>query len=346
VTEVVTGEAVVLDVPCARFPSRMAALLIDLLIQIAVLIGAIIAVGQAAGHLSAAAMGGIFVSCYVVIVVGYSAIFETLTRGKTPGKMVFGLRVISDDGGPVRFRQALVRALTGAIEIWSVLGAPIGLILSIVSVKGKRLGDMFAGTYVIQERAPRRPELPPVFAAVPPPLLGWAQVAQTSRLSDQSAEAAGSYLRRFYELTPAAREDLGLRIASAVVTQVSPPPPPGTPPAAYLAAVLAVRRQHEQARLARQQPETWAAAAAPPGPAAAAPPGYAAAPPPGYTTAPPPAQAAVPPPGGGGWAAPGDGPARSAADRGPGAAPGPGPGPDPDAGSRDIPSYGGFAPPA
>lgn len=327
-TEVVTGEAVVLDVPCARFPSRMAALLIDLLIQIAVLIGAIIAVGQAAGHLSAAAMGGIFVSCYVVIVVGYSAIFETLTRGKTPGKMVFGLRVISDDGGPVRFRQALVRALTGAVEIWSVLGAPIGLILSIVSVKGKRLGDMFAGTYVIQERAPRRPELPPVFAVVPPPLLGWAQVAQTSRLSDQSAEAAGSYLRRFYELTPAAREDLGLRIASAVVTQVSPPPPPGTPPAAYLAAVLAVRRQHEQARLARQQPEPGAAAAAPPG----------------YPAVPPPAQAAAPLPGGDGWAAPGDGPARPAAETG--AAPSPGTGPDPDAGSRDIPSYGGFAPPA
>ena len=46
-----------------------------------------------------------------------------------------------------------------------------------VSAKGKRLGDMFAGTYVIQERAPRRPELPPALATVPPPLLGWAQVA-------------------------------------------------------------------------------------------------------------------------------------------------------------------------
>jgi len=255
VTEVVTGEAVVLDVPCARFPSRIAALLIDLFIQIVLLAGTVIAVLRSASHLSAATTAGVLLSCYVVIVVGYSAVFETMTRGKTPGKMAFGLRVISDDGGPVRFRQALVRALTGAIEIWSVLGAPIGLITSIVSVKGKRLGDMFAGTYVIQERAPRRPELPPMFAVVPPPLLGWAQVAQTSRLSDQTAEAAGSYLRRFYELTPAARDDLGLRIASAVVAQVSPPPPPGTPPAAFLAAVLAVRRQREQARLASQRPE-------------------------------------------------------------------------------------------
>ena len=30
---VVTGEAVVLDVPCARFPSRLVALLIDMLVQ-------------------------------------------------------------------------------------------------------------------------------------------------------------------------------------------------------------------------------------------------------------------------------------------------------------------------
>ena len=262
-TEVVTGEAVVLDVPCARFPSRIAALLIDLLIQVVLLVGAVVAVVRSADHMSAATTTAVLLSCYVVIVVGYSATFETLTRGKTPGKMVFGLRVISDDGGPVRFRQALVRALVGAIEIWSFLGAPIGLITSIVSAKGKRLGDMFAGTYVIQERAPRRPELPPMFAVIPPPLLGWAQVAQTSRLSDQTAEAASSYLRRFYELTPAARDGLGLRIASAVVAQVSPPPPPGTPPAAYLAAVLAVRRAREHARLASQQPEPASTAAGP-----------------------------------------------------------------------------------
>jgi uncharacterized RDD family membrane protein YckC len=258
VTEVVTGEAVILDVPCARFPSRIAALLIDLLLQLVLLIAVLIAIFLSVGNVGGAG-AGIFVSSYVVIVVGYSAIFETLTRGKTPGKMALGLRVISDDGGPVRFRQALVRALTGAIEIWAVVGAPVGLLVSLVSAKGKRLGDMFAGTYVIQERAPRRPDLPAMFATVPPPLLGWAQVVETSRLSDQTAEAAGSYLRRFHELSPVARDDLGLRLASAMVAQVSPPPPPGTPPPAYLAAVLAIRRDREHARIVSQRPAPAAA---------------------------------------------------------------------------------------
>lgn len=325
-TEVVTGEAVVLDVPCAQFPSRMAALLIDMAIQITLLAVVVIAIAVGSGHLDKAEVAAILVASFVVIVVGYPTIFETLTRGKTLGKMAIGLRVVSDDGGAERFRQALVRALTGAIEIWTIVGAPIGLILSMVSVRGKRLGDMFAGTYVIQERVPRRPDLPPALAMVPPPLLGWAQVAEISRLSDLNAEAASSYLRRLYELRPAARDDLGLRIATAVAAQVSPPPPPGTPPAAYLAAVLAIRRDREFARLASQQAALAPGTTPPPPPSGAWPPPSGAPPPwPGS----PPSPGAWPPP-----------PAPAAA---PAASPDQGPQDEP---TRDQPAHGGFAPPA
>nr|MDQ2875640.1 RDD family protein [Actinomycetota bacterium] len=242
-SEVVTGEAVVLDVPVARFPSRMAAALLDMIVQLSVLAVTLTLISPS--HSAVAA--GISVTAYVLVLIGYMTAFETLSRGRTLGKMAFGLRVVSDDGSPERFRQALVRSLTGLIEIWSIVGAPVGLVTSIVSAKGKRLGDMFAGTYVIQERSPRRARLAPMFTVVPPPLLGWAQVAQTSGLSEQTAEEAGSYLRRYYELTDMARADLGQRLASAVLSQVSPPPPPGTPPAAYLTAVLAIRRDREHA---------------------------------------------------------------------------------------------------
>jgi uncharacterized RDD family membrane protein YckC len=253
VTELVTGEAVILDVPVARFPSRMVAALLDMIVQLSVLAAVLIAMFLLISPGSGAVSAGLSVTAYALVVIGYTTAFETLSRGLTLGKMAFGLRVVSDDGSPERFRQALVRSLTGLIEIWSLVGAPIGLLTSIFSAKGKRLGDMFAGTYVIQERAPRRARLAPMFTVVPPPLLGWAQVAQTARLSDETAEAAGSYLRRFYELTDAARADLGQQLAAAVLAQVSPPPPPGTPPAAFLAAVLAIRRDREQARLASGQ---------------------------------------------------------------------------------------------
>jgi uncharacterized RDD family membrane protein YckC len=285
VTEVVTGEAVVLDVPTAQFPSRMLALLIDMVLQLALLTVIEVAVALASRNASQAVQAGVLVVGFVAIIVGYPTIFETLSRGKTLGKMALGLRVVSDDGSPIRFRQALIRALTGVIEIWTIVFAPIGLITSMVSAKGKRLGDLFAGTYVIQERSPNRPNLPPQLAVVPPPLLGWAQVAEISRLSDQNAETAGSYLRRLPELRSPAREELGLRLASAVAAQVSPPPPPGTPPYAYLAAVLAIRRDREYTRLTGRP--QWSASPPPPPPPPAAPPPQEPPPPAGGGFAPP-----------------------------------------------------------
>jgi uncharacterized RDD family membrane protein YckC len=250
VAEVVTGEAVVLDVPVAAFPSRMVAVLLDLLLQYAAVL--ILAIVVSSIQLNEAALVAIASVAGVSIMVGYPTVFETLSRGKTLGKMAMGLRVVSDDGGPERFRQALIRALAGLFE-FTVL-APVALFTSLLSARGKRLGDLFAGTYVIQERVPRVANLTPEFLFVPPPLAGWAQLAEISGLSDATAEAAGSFLRRYYDLQPAARDELGARLASAVAAQVSPPPPPGTPPPAYLAAVLALRRQRDQGRPAAVPP--------------------------------------------------------------------------------------------
>jgi uncharacterized RDD family membrane protein YckC len=253
-TDVVTGEAVALELPVANFPSRIAALLLDMLVQIVLLVVVFIVIVAASAAISSDYIAAEVVIAEVLVLVAYPTTFETLSRGKTLGKMALGIRVVGDDGSPVRFRQALVRALVGVFEIWTVLLAPVGLITAIVSARGKRVGDIFAGTYVIQERAPARQALPYMFAVVPPPLAGWAQTLQVARLSDQTAEAAGSYLRRFAELSPQARDALGVQLANAVAAQVSPPPPAGTPPAAYLAAVLAVRRAREQASFAAFQP--------------------------------------------------------------------------------------------
>jgi uncharacterized RDD family membrane protein YckC len=255
--EVVTGEAVVLDLAVARFPSRIIAQLLDILVQLPVIAFIeIVVVGKAAQHLNGASSAALLIIGFVLVIIAYPVTFETLSRGKTLGKLAMGLRVVSDDGGPERFRQALIRALAAAfIEIWgfpiNVIGMPTGLVTSMASAKGKRLGDMFAGTFVIQERVPRRPDLAPAFTFVAPPLVEWARHVELSRLSDQTAATASSYLRRYYQLRPAARAQLGLSIAGQVAAHVSPPPPPGTPPEAYLAAVLAIRREREHARFAR-----------------------------------------------------------------------------------------------
>jgi uncharacterized RDD family membrane protein YckC len=253
--DVVTGEAVVLDVPCARFPSRMVAIAIDIVVQVVLfaVVAIIIGATQASGGLDAAAAAAVALSATVIVVVGYPVIFETLTRGRSLGKLAMGLRVVGDDGGPERFRQALVRALASVVEIWMLLGAP-ALITSLLSAKGKRLGDLFAGTFVIQERLRAQSGQP---VTMPPVLAAWASSLELSGLPDETAAIARSYLSRFWELAPPAREEFGRRIASQVAARVSPPPPPGTPPAAYLAAVLAERRSRELARMAARAGQDW-----------------------------------------------------------------------------------------
>ena len=99
----------------------------------------------------------------VMGLLGYPVLVETATRGLSLGKLAAGLRVVRDDGGPIRFRQALVRGLLGVVEIYTL--PFIALIASLSSRRGKRLGDQLAGTYVIRTRTPvyrtPPPEMPP-----------------------------------------------------------------------------------------------------------------------------------------------------------------------------------------
>lgn len=313
-TGIVTGEAVVLDLPVARFPSRLLARILDTAIQLVLLlVMSAVVLAARTGGVDAAATAAISLTVSVLIIVGYPVIWETFTRGATPGKFALGLRVVSDDGGPERFRQALVRGLVAVVEFWLLLGFP-ALICSLLSADSKRIGDFLAGTTVIQRRLPQQPPATAAFA-VPPGLAAWAATLEMASLSDETAEMARQYLSRLWQLAPAAAGELGRRLAASVAAQVSPPPPAGVPAPDYLAAVLAERRRRAAARLAGQ-------AGVPPFPGA--PPGA-----PAQAPAPPPAQAPAPPPGPAPAAAPG----------------GTDPGARPAAGPGAPASSGGFAPP-
>jgi uncharacterized RDD family membrane protein YckC len=266
VEEIITGEAVVLDLPCARFPTRMLAHVIDMFVQVVAYIILAVMIAASSSHLNAASLAALFLAAYVLVTVGYPVTFETLSRGRTLGKLALGLRVVGDDGGPERFRQALVRGMAAAVECWALLGVP-ALITSLFSARGKRLGDVFAGTFVVRERAPR-----PVFGlSADPALVPWASTLDLSGLPEPLAAAAGSYLARYYQLHASARDHLGWQLASSVASRVSPPPPPGVPHFAYLAAVLAERHARELARLRRSAPAPPPAPPSRPAPATEAP---------------------------------------------------------------------------
>ncbi|MCG5432844.1 RDD family protein [Mycobacterium sp. MYCO198283] len=248
--DVVTGDAVVLDVPIAQLPVRAAAALIDLTVMVCgCVIGFLLAALTLTGF-DEAFTAGLVIVFTVLVLVGYPAVVESATRGKSLGKLALGLRVVSDDGGPERFRQALFRALAGFVEIFLLAGGP-AVICSLVNARGKRIGDIFAGTMVVSERAPKLPP-PPV---MPPQLAWWASSLQLSGLRPEHAELARQFLSRAAHLDPRLRWELGQRITADVVAQISPPPPPpGAPATHVLAAVLAERHRRELIRLSSARP--------------------------------------------------------------------------------------------
>src|SRR3954452_18841507 len=183
--EVVTGEAVALELRPASFATRALALTLELLLMAAVGLGGVwlLALLPAMDPAVTSAVGLVTV---VAVIVGLPVTMETLTRGRSLGKLAAGLRVVRDDGGPVRLRHALVRGLLAVVEIFATLGS-VALITSLLNPRGKRLGDLLAGTFVLRERGGAAlVPLPPM----PPELAGWALSADIAGVPDPLAARA------------------------------------------------------------------------------------------------------------------------------------------------------------
>lgn len=83
---------------------------------------------------------------FFIIYVGYFVFFETIWQGQTPGKRFAKIRVVRDDGRPVGLQQTTLRALLRPIDELFFIGA----LLIIFTHQEKRIGDLTAGTIVIQ----------------------------------------------------------------------------------------------------------------------------------------------------------------------------------------------------
>lgn len=260
----VSGEAVELDIRVARAGSRVPALLIDIVVQLMLFYGLLLLASILMLFLAATLgadevlFAGVVSVVVVVVLIGYPAAMETLTRGRTIGKLALGLRVVRDDGGPIRFRQALTRALVGATLEWPGLVLPpltwvVSLWTMIANRHGKRLGDLAAGTIVIHERTPEGWGWVPT---MPPQLAGWARTLDLTGLDDDLALAVRHFLARNRQLKEPARSRLGFALAQQVAAVTNPPVPPGTDGWAYLAAVLAERHRRAAAKLAAARART------------------------------------------------------------------------------------------
>ena len=206
-SQLVTGDAVLLDLRPARIPTRMLSVGIDL----ALMFGATYLYGYIVDRVggSPARVRAVTIAGALLINFGYLIAMETLTRGRTVGAFALGLRVVRDDGGAIRFRQALLRGLAfwGVdFAIWT--GFCGGLICAAVNPMSKRFGDLMAGTIVIRTRAPRPPEAVP---PIPDRLSAWAAQLELSGLSDELVTAARHLVQRSTGLSGYPRDQLGQR---------------------------------------------------------------------------------------------------------------------------------------
>ena len=120
---------------------------------------------------------------------------ETLTRGRSLGKLAMGLRTVRVDGGPISFRHALVRAVLGVAEIYLFFGVP-ALITAMLNSKGKRLGDLVAGTYVVRNRYSLSPH---GVVEVPAALLTWVASADIAPLPEEKKAKILPFIRAWAE---------------------------------------------------------------------------------------------------------------------------------------------------
>lgn len=240
---IITGEAVALEVRPAAFLLRVVSGLIDAAAYAAVLLALAVGVLGSLGTVNEARAAALSIATIAGVVVVAPTVVETLTRGRSLGKIATGIRIVRDDGGPIRLRHAFIRALTGFGELWLTAGS-IAVMTALLNGRGKRLGDLLAGTYAVRTRGADR-KAPPLL--MPPELEEWARGADIRAMPDGVALAARRFLDRAGTLDPASREQLGRQLAARVEPLVAPPPPWGTHPERFLAAVLVARRDREYA---------------------------------------------------------------------------------------------------
>jgi uncharacterized RDD family membrane protein YckC len=246
---VATPERVSFDYQVAGLGTRAIAQVLDLLIVAAILIavGFAAALFAALGSNTAAYLMGV-VGTFVVL-LGYFWASEALWSGQTVGKRVFRLRAVGDRGEPMTFAQAGIRNVVRIIDFLPYAYG-IGAVVLFANGKGKRLGDLAAGTVVVKDSdsialwqlrggaptatpppprpplgapnqpasAVQQPPTPPPPPPPPPPPFAPASPAELAlrRLDPELRRFVGSYARRRAELPV----ELRAQLAGAVLANL------------------------------------------------------------------------------------------------------------------------------
>ncbi|HWG72642.1 MAG TPA: RDD family protein [Acidimicrobiales bacterium] len=252
----VTPEAVLLDVPHAGPGTRIAARGLDLLVQL----GIVVVLGIGLSIASRGTDGGValvvinLVGDFLVI-FGYPAIMEAAWRGRTLGKAAFGLRVVTREGAPIRFRHAVIRSALFLVD-GILVGPTIGVLCLLLSRDTVRVGDLTAGTIVIRERSGAAP---PSAVSFPVPY-GYEEFVASLDVGGLTAEdyaLVRGFLLRAPQLASHIRFPLAVELANPLLRKLRQTTPDMHPEVFFQCVAAATQRRYG-APAAYGAPPGWA----------------------------------------------------------------------------------------
>lgn len=242
--EVLSGEAVAIEVQPVGVFLRALGALIDGLLCWAVFVGYILVRLWLGTPMSDPALDRILsILALVTAFVIVPCTVETLSHGRSLGRLAVGGRIVRLDGGAAGFRHAIIRALVGVVETYLTFGT-VAFLTAAFTARSQRLGDLVAGTYSQRVRTPQLATRP---IAMPAGLEHWAATADVARMPDRLARRISQFLDSAPQLLPAARA----RIAHELLTEASAyiSPVPAAHPESVLIAATVLRRGRESRAL-------------------------------------------------------------------------------------------------
>lgn len=213
----------------ADIGSRFLAVLIDSLIQGVLYVLLLLATAFLTAQLSDLDLPRWITDAFAVILLlvifmiqfGYFLLFEIFLNGRTPGKIVFHLRVIKDNGYPLSPLDAIIRNVIRIIDFFP-FAYGIGIIVMFLNKRAKRLGDLAAGTLVVKMRDEIRLQHLTSTAHAPANLDANLS-ADSRRLDEQDIELAESFLKRRSEMSNSA--EMAVQIAHRLAQKIQAPTP-------------------------------------------------------------------------------------------------------------------------
>jgi len=208
-----TPEQIALEFPLAGAGSRFLAITIDTVLQAAgFLVLALIALAalwlRSTGFASLATWtAAVLVFAAFLLYYGYYAAFESMWVGQTPGKRVLRIRVISVSGQPITPYAAIVRNLLRIVDQMPGIYA-VGVLSIFFTARNQRLGDLVAGTVVVQEQELQR-------AAMPSTMSDTVSLG-ARRLSVEEIEVIETFLARRNDLPDYARHRTARELAARI----------------------------------------------------------------------------------------------------------------------------------